>query len=98
MAALTEKQVRNASIALAAIALILLMVLMAQKQGLFAPVQTSGLQGKGTDSPLALAPVKNHRIGTAFVSSATAPVEGEGEIITREEFEADLRALQQTQQ
>lgn len=96
MVALSEQHIRTASIGLAVIAAVLLMVLGVQNFGGGAqPESDDMLAGKSTDSPLKYAPVKNYRLPTVAAGASSAPVkEGEGEILTREQYEADLRALQ----
>lgn len=97
MVAISEKQTRIATIALAVIAVILAAVLLLKNQGGMIVAEEENPVGiGGAESPLTHMPIKNHRLPPAITGASTMPLNEEsGEILTREQYEADLRAAQQ---
>ena len=88
MVAISEKNARIATIALAVIAVILLAVVLLKNQGgMIATSEENTVGIGGSESPLKYAPVKDHRLAPAITGAATMPVsEDEGEPLTNDDF------------
>jgi hypothetical protein len=85
-------QARNITTALVAVALVLAIILLVQRLGADAGPAPKTV----TDNGLSAAHLATQaRLPPAVTGAATMPVdENAGELLTREQYEADLRALQ----